>query len=77
VIAFFIGGSIYVIRYLMALVPLSLVRYVQYFTFDYHLSSFMKGVFDLRDLLFFIAVIVIFATLAELNLQSRNMMQER
>jgi len=77
VIAFLISGFFYVIRYLLALVPLSLVRYLQYFSFEYHLSGFMRGVLDLRDLLFFIAVIVIFATLAEFNLQSRNMMQER
>jgi len=50
---------------------------VQYLSFDYHLTSFLKGVIDTRDILFFLAVTVIFALLAQFNLQSRNMMQER
>jgi ABC-2 type transport system permease protein len=61
----------------MPLVPLPLVRYVQMFSFEYHLENFLKGVLDTRDLLFFIAVIVVFALLAEFNLQSKNLMQER
>jgi ABC-2 type transport system permease protein len=77
IIAFFISGFFYVIRYLLVLTPLALVRYVQYFSFEYHLSSFMRGVVDVRDILFFLAVIVIFALLAEFNLQSKNLMQER
>lgn len=77
VLAFLISGFFYLLRYLLALIPLSLVRYIQYFSFDYHLSSFMKGVLDIRDLLFFAAVIVIFALLAEFNLQAKNLMQER
>jgi len=57
--------------------PFSLLPVVQYLSFDYHLSSFLKGVIDTRDILFFLAVTVIFALLAQFNLQSRNMMQER
>lgn len=77
VLALVISGFFYVIRFLLALAPLSLVRYLQFFSFDYHLSGFMKGVLDIRDLLFFVAVTLIFAFLAEFNLQSKNMMQER
>jgi len=77
IIAFLISGFFYIVRYLVMLMPLSLVRYAQYFSFEYHLSGFMKGVLDIRDLLFFTAVIIIFAILAEFNLQSRNLMQER
>jgi len=54
-----------------------LVPIVQYFSFDYHLSSFLKGVIDTRDILFFLALTVIFALLAQFNLQSKNLMQER
>jgi ABC-2 type transport system permease protein len=77
VIAFLISGFFYVIRYILALIPLSLVPYLQYFSFEFHLSSFTKGVLDLRDLLFFAVVTFVFALLAEFNLQSQNLMQER
>lgn len=81
VLAFILGFAIsavfYVVRFIMPLVPLPLVRYVQMFSFEYHLENFLKGVLDTRDLLFFIAVIVVFALLAEFNLQSKNLMQER
>jgi ABC-2 type transport system permease protein len=76
-IAFFISGFFFVLRYLLVLTPLALVRYIQYFSFDYHLSGFMRGVLDVRDILYFVAVIVIFGLLAEFNLQSKNLMQER
>lgn len=81
VLAFIIGFAIsavfYIIRYIMMVVPIPLVRYVQFFSFEYHLGSFYKGVIDSRDVLFFVAVTVIFALLAEFNMQSRNLMQER
>jgi len=77
VIALAISGFFYVIRYLLVLMPLSVVRYLQWFSFEYHSSSFMRGVLDLRDLFFFVAVTVFFAFLAGFNLQSKNMMQER
>lgn len=81
VLAFVIGLAIsaffYAIHFVFVIMPLSLVRYLQFFSFEYHLSGFMKGVLDLRDVLFFVAICLIFAFLAEFNLQSKNMMQER
>lgn len=77
VLALVISGFFYAMRYLLVLMPLSVVRYLQFFSFEYHLASFSKGVLDIRDLLFFVAVTLIFAFLAEFNLQSKNMMQER
>jgi len=41
------------------------------------MQRFLKGMIDSRDILFFFGVTVVFALLAEFNLQSRNMMQER
>lgn len=77
IIAFAISAFFYVMRFLLVLLPLPLVRIFQYFSFEHHLMNFMKGVLDLKDLVFFVAVIAIFAFLAEFNLQSKNMMQER
>lgn len=77
IIAFLISGFFYITRYLLILMPLSIVSYAQYFSFEYHLSGFMKGVLDIRDLLFFVGITMIFSLLAEFNLQSRNLMQER
>lgn len=77
VIAFVISAFFFVIRYLLPIVPLQLIGVLQYISFDHHLSSFVRGVLDLKDVVFFIAVTVIFALLAEFNLQSKNMMQER
>ncbi len=77
VLALLISGVFYVLKFLMPMVPYSVVGPIQYLSFDFHLTSFLKGVIDSRDILFFIAVTVVFALLAEFNLQSRNMMQER
>ncbi|MDI3503178.1 MAG: gliding motility-associated transport system permease protein [Candidatus Cloacimonadota bacterium] len=77
VIALAISGFFYVIRYLLGLMPLRIVRYLQWFSFEYHLSGFLKGVLDVRDVLFFAAITLIFAFLATFKLQSQNMMQER
>ena len=81
VLAFIIGlaisSSFYLMKFLTVLVPPSLGNILQFFSFDYHLQNFFKGVIDTRDLLFFIAIILIAKYLAELKLQSRNMMQER
>lgn len=77
VLALVICGALYVIKYLVALAPLGLVAPLEYISFDYHLASFLKGVIDTRDIVFFVAITVLFALLAEFNLQSRNLMQER
>ncbi|PKN72399.1 MAG: ABC transporter permease [Candidatus Cloacimonetes bacterium HGW-Cloacimonetes-3] len=77
VLALVISAFFYVWKFVLAFVPMGLMRQVQYLSFDSHLESFLKGVVDTRDILFFLAVTVVFALLAEFNLQSRNMMQER
>jgi ABC-2 type transport system permease protein len=77
VLALVISTFFYVLKFILALIPFSLMRPIQYLSFDSHLASFLKGVVDTRDILFFLAVTVVFALLAEFNLQSRNMMQER
>jgi ABC-2 type transport system permease protein len=77
VLALIISAFFYVLKFILPLIPLSLVAPIQYLSFNNHLTSFLRGVVDTRDILFFVAVTVIFALLAEFNLQSRNMMQER
>ena len=77
VLALLISAIFYLVKFILPLLPFSLVPIVQYFSFDYHLSSFLKGVIDTRDILFFLALTVIFALLAQFNLQSKNLMQER
>ncbi len=77
VLALLFSAVFYLLKFLLPLLPFGLVPIVQYFSFDYHLSSFLKGVIDTRDILFFLAVTVIFALLAQFNLQSKNLMQEK
>lgn len=77
VLALLICGALYAIKFVVAMMPLGLVGAVQYLSFNYHLSSFLKGVIDIRDIIFFLAIIVIFALLAEFNLQSHNLVQEK
>jgi len=77
VLALLISAIFYLVKFILPLLPFSLVPIVQYFSFDYHLSSFLKGVIDTWDILFFLALTVIFALLAQFNLQSKNLMQER
>ena len=77
VLALLISAIFYLVKFILPLLPFSLVPIVQYFSFDYHLSSFLKGVIDTRDILFFFFFTVIFALLAQFNLQSKNLMQER
>lgn len=77
VLALLICAALYVMKYLLMIIPLNLVETLQYLSFEHHLAGFMKGVIDLSDILFFLAVIVVFALLAEFNLQSRNLAQEK
>ncbi|MCB5233946.1 MAG: ABC transporter permease subunit [Candidatus Cloacimonetes bacterium] len=77
VIALVISGFFYAIKFVIMLMPLSMVRYLQFFSFDHHLASFLRGVLDLRDLLFFLACSLIFSFLAEFKLQAQNLLQER
>ncbi len=77
VLALLLCSVLYLLKYVVLIMPLGLVEAVQYLSFEYHLSSFMKGVIDIRDILFFLAVMAIFAFLAEFNLQARNLVQEK
>ncbi|CAO80507.1 ABC transporter permease subunit [Candidatus Cloacimonas acidaminovorans] len=77
VLALLFSAVFYLLKFLLPLLPFGLVPIVQYFSFDYHLNSFLKGLIDSRDILFFLAVTVIFALLAQFNLQSKNLMQEK
>ncbi len=81
VLAFILGLAIsavfYLMKYLIVILPGKLANFLELFSFDYHLQNFLKGVIDSRDLVFFIVIILIAKFLAELKLQSRNMMQER
>lgn len=77
VLALLISAVFYLLKFILPLLPFSIVPVFQYLSFDYHLSSFLKGVIDTRDILFFLGVTVIFALLAQFNLQSKNLMQER
>ncbi|MDD4310686.1 MAG: ABC transporter permease subunit [Candidatus Cloacimonetes bacterium] len=77
VLALVISALFYVLKYVLPLMPLELVAPIQFLSFNSHLSSFLKGVIDLRDIIYFLAVTLIFTLLAEFNLQSRNLMQER
>ncbi len=77
VIALAISGLMFLLGRLGDLIPLRLFAAIEYLGFDYHLNSFMKGVIDTRDLLWFAAVTFIFVLLAQLRLQSENLRQER
>ncbi|MEN6445244.1 MAG: ABC transporter permease subunit [Candidatus Cloacimonas sp.] len=77
VLALLISAVFYLLKFILPLLPFSIVPVFQYLSFDYHLSSSLKGVIDTRDILFFLGVTVIFALLAQFNLQSKNLMQER
>lgn len=77
IIAFAISAAFYVLRFLLVLLPLPVVRVLQFFSFEHRLANCMKGVLDLRDLLFFVGLALVFIYLAEFNLQAKNMRQER
>lgn len=72
-----ISGVLFLLGRLGELIPLKLFAALEYFGFDYHLNSFIKGVIDTRDLIWFAAVTFIFMLLAQFRLQSANLMQER
>lgn len=77
IIALAISGVLFLLGRLGELIPLKLFTALEYFGFDYHLNSFIKGVIDTRDLIWFTAVTFIFMLLAQFRLQSANLMQER
>lgn len=77
ILALAISGAMFVLGRLSDLIPLKLFSAIEYFGFDYHLASFIKGVIDTRDILWFAAVTFIFILLAQFRLQGENLMQER
>lgn len=81
VLAFILAMSVSALFYLIGhvgdLVSASLLSRIEFFGFDYHLDSFLKGVVDTRDILYFAVVTFIFAQLTELRLQAQNLEQER
>lgn len=77
ILAAFISSIFFILKYIVGIIPSAVSGALEYFSFDYHLQSFFKGVIDLRDILFFVAVIFIFMILAEFKLRTRNLMQER
>ncbi len=72
-----ISGFLFLLGHLGDLIPLRLFSVIEYLGFDYHLNSFVKGVVDTRDLLWFAAVSFIFVLLAQLRLQAENLRQEK
>lgn len=77
IIAFAISGFMFLLSHLGDLIPLRLFSVIEYLGFDYHLNSFVKGVIDTRNLLWFAAVTFIFVLLAQLRLQAENLRQEK
>ncbi len=77
IIALAISAVIFLLGRLGELIPLKVFALIEYFGTDYHLDSFLKGVIDTRDLIWFAAVTFIFVLLAQFRLQSENLNQER
>jgi ABC-2 type transport system permease protein len=77
IIALAISGALFLLGRLGDLIPLRLFAALEFFGFDHHLNSFIKGVIDTRDLIWFAAVTFIFILLAQFRLQGANLMQER
>lgn len=72
-----VSGVFFLLGRLGGLISVPLFNAISWLGFDYHLENFLKGVLDSRDLLYFGVVAYIFTLLAELRLQSQNLMQER
>ncbi len=77
IIAGVLSALFYVTKYILEFAPRQLIGILQYISFDYHYQNFLKGIIDTRDLLFFFGIIAIFLMLAETNLRTKNLMQER
>jgi len=77
IIALLLGAVLYLVQYILPLIPQSVKGIFQFISMDFHYQSFLKGVIDTRDLVFMFSLIVGFIILAELNLKSHNTMVER
>lgn len=81
VLSFIVGLAIsavfYLVQFLTMFLPPKIASIYEFWGFDYHLQSFLKGVIDTRDVIFFLVIILLFKFFTELRLQSRNMQQEK
>jgi len=77
ILALALCGMFYVLQYMIPLLPPALIGVFQFISFDFHFQNFTKGIVDTRDLIYFGSIIYGFLLLAEFNLKSKNMMQER
>lgn len=62
----------WVIDKLLALLPSGATSVLQWLSFDYHFQSMARGVIDLRDVLFFVSIIVFALAVAFRALESRR-----
>lgn len=77
IIALLISSIFYVVQFITPIIPSAILGVFQFLSFDFHYQNFLKGIIDTRDLLYFFSVIYIFILLAQFNLKSKNLMQER
>ncbi len=75
-IALFVALSLsvffWVLDKLLALLPTSLSSVLQWLSFDHHFQSMARGVIDLRDVLFFVSIVVFALAVAFRALESRR-----
>jgi gliding motility-associated transport system permease protein len=57
---FTVSGSSFLLGFLNGWAPAGVVRDISFFSFLTHFNAVIRGVIDLRDLVFFISVIVFF-----------------
>ena len=76
IVALIVGLAIMIslnmfLRYLTLLFP-ALVNVIEVISGDYHFSNIARGVLDLRDIVYFLSVTVIFLYLANIMLENRK-----
>ncbi len=76
IVAFFIAlafsVSFFVVDKFLPLMPANLASILEWLAFDYHYESMMRGVLALRDVLYFLSIIVIGLGVAFRALESRR-----
>ena len=75
-IAFFSAGMIcfalFIVTRFLPFLPQQLASTVEWFSFDYHYASMLRGVIDSRDVIYFLSVIGFSLALAFRSLESRR-----
>ncbi|EKV57028.1 ABC transporter permease [Brachyspira hampsonii 30446] len=76
IVALIVGLAIMIslnmfLRYLTLLFPAS-VNFIEVISGDYHFANIARGVLDLRDIIYFLSVTVIFIYLANIMLENRK-----